>query len=232
MADTKGAVILGGKKATPAKTPAAAKTATAEGPKNAKGNFSTARATPYVKGEGFRNTTPVGAPARPVTAKLEGPKPVTAGTQVAGHFKGGVSFGAKAVKNSPAIPALLLGTFLIVALAKVRGGLDALDIPKALFGGFIVAFILTLLAQAAPQLALAFAALIFVGALLELGPKALGGLNLSGKTTLPTGSSNIFAAAGAPSDASTGTSMFPAGMKTGDTFTVPGDTTGTVYVMH
>ena len=142
-----------------------------------------------------RPGAPVGAPAspKPGTFNSKGqvgftgqPVPENASSKVAGHAVGATQFGFKAAKSSPAITYLMIGTFVIVALAKLRGGLDALDIPKALFGGFIVAFILTLLAQAAPSLALGFALLIFVGALLELGPKALG-FSLKGTTVLPKG---------------------------------------------
>lgn len=179
--DTKGAVTLGRK--APTKAAPKAKASARPDPKFVR--------DPNPGATSSLSRAPVATP-KPAAFNRKGqvgfdqPKPVNATSKVASHATGSVQFGFRAAKGSPAITYLMIGTFVIVALAKIRGGLDALDIPKALFGGFILAFILTLLAQAAPSIALGFAALVFVGALLELGPKALG-FSLTGKTTLPGG---------------------------------------------
>lgn len=98
-------------------------------------------------------------------------------------MKGGVKGGGKA------LPMLILGTFLIVFIAKLRGG-KAIDAAKALFGGLILWFMLTMLAQWNARLATLFAGLVFTGVMLELGPVALGGLFTGQTKNLPV--KNIF----------------------------------------
>lgn len=63
--------------------------------------------------------------------------------------------------------ALLALTFLVVAMAKYQGA--DIQISKALFGGFILAVVLSALSKVNNRLALMFALLVFIAAMLEYG---------------------------------------------------------------
>lgn len=134
----------------------------------------------------------VGAPPTPKPVGFNQPKPVTAASRVGGAvgstIKGGAGMVPKQAKSNMAIPVLVLLTFLLVALARIKAtkgsSLASLDIPKALFGGFILTLMLMLLNMWNAKLATAFASLVFVGALLEFGPSVLGTLIPKGKSAI------------------------------------------------
>ena len=108
-------------------------------------------------------------------------KPVVGGFNLAVSAVPGV--GRSAVNQTgKALPFLLAATFLIIALAKIRGGgKHTIDIPRAFFGGLILAFFLTMLSLWNAHLATLFAGLVFIGVTIEFAPTAFGGL-FTGKT--------------------------------------------------
>jgi len=88
----------------------------------------------------------------------------------------GVSHAGKgATTNSGGITAIVVATFAVVALAKIRGTAN-ISTSHALFGGFILLFLLTLMYKFAPGVAMGFAVLVLISALLEYGEAALGGM--------------------------------------------------------
>lgn len=83
--------------------------------------------------------------------------------------------------SGKAMPAMLLFSFALVLVAKLRGG-KVVDGTKALLGGVFLWFFLTMIALWSPAIATLFAALVAVGVTMEYGPAVFGGL-FSGKTT-------------------------------------------------
>jgi hypothetical protein len=100
--------------------------------------------------------------------------------------KGAANVGSDAVKNNGGITAIMAAVFGVVALAKIRGKAQ-INTAHALFGGFILLFILTALYRINRRLGLAFAALVLIQALLEYGPAALNGLSGSAPAPLVSG---------------------------------------------
>lgn len=89
--------------------------------------------------------------------------------------KGVAHAGKGAASNSGGITAIMAATFAIVAIAKFRGTAN-ISTSHALFGGFILLFLLTLLYKFAPGVAMGFAVLVLITALLDYGVDAFNGL--------------------------------------------------------
>ncbi len=131
----------------------------------------------------------VPVPERPKTATVgdtpgKGGVPRKGGPGPAASFAmrmgNGVAHAGKgATTNSGGLTAIMAAVFGIVALAKVRGQAN-ISTSHALFGGFILLFILTLLYKLNDRLATMFALLVLIAALLEYGEAAFGGLFTGG----------------------------------------------------
>lgn len=99
--------------------------------------------------------------------------------------------------------ALLALTFLVVGLAKYQGA--NIQLSKALFGGFVLAVVLSALSKVNNRLGLMFALLVFIAAMLEYGsniasifsntqtiPAPVPGYNQTGSaTTVPSAVSSL-----------------------------------------
>jgi hypothetical protein len=106
-------------------------------------------------------------------------------------FKGAKNIGGDVASNKGGVVAIMVAVFAIVALAKLRGTSDNaknISTPTALFGGFVLLFLLTGLEKINPRLGTLFALLVLVGALFEYGSDAFTGL-FSNTATLPATSS-------------------------------------------
>lgn len=89
--------------------------------------------------------------------------------------KGATHAGKGATTNAGGITAIMALTFGVVALAKIRGTAN-ISTSHALFGGFILLFLLTTMYKFAPGVAMAFAVLVLISALLEYGVAAFSGM--------------------------------------------------------
>jgi len=96
-----------------------------------------------------------------------------------------------------AVVPILAVSVGIVLLARARGA--TINVERTLVASFLVALVLTLVAQANPALATAFAALVLIQVVLEFGHTALGGIGSVGtsKAAIPQVASAGDLAAGA-----------------------------------
>jgi hypothetical protein len=106
-------------------------------------------------------------------------------------FKGAKNIGSDVASNKGGVVAIMVCVFAIVALAKLRGTSDNaknISTPAALFGGFILLFLLTGIQKINPRLGTVFSLLVLFGALFEYGSDAFTGL-FTNSVTLPATSS-------------------------------------------
>lgn len=137
--------------------------------------------------------------AAKLQAKAGGPTPATKQGKALGTLKGAGNLGAnigKGVSSGDGQTALILlaAAFVILTIARLRGQAD-IKWQNALFGGFLLAFMLLLLARWSSKMATAFAALVLFQVLVEYGPKALTGLSAGGTGTTYVTSANLASAA-------------------------------------
>lgn len=153
------------------------------GPRTSKGEFFTK--TPGSESKANLKSLSEGSarPAAPVPTP--GKSPARQATVKAGPGAG-AQFGARLIKgsghafdgatsNAGGLTAIMACVFGIVALAKFRGGAN-ISTSHALFGGFLLLFMLTVLYKINARLALAFAVLVLIQALIEYGPVAFNGI--------------------------------------------------------
>lgn len=143
--------------------------------------------------------SPDAAPAPKAGAKGSPGKagPGLAATTALRVGKGVTHAGQGAASNNGGITAMMAAVFGIVALAKVRGQ-ASISTSHALFGGFILMFLLTLMYKLNQKLATMFALLVLIAALMEYGEAAFSGLFGAGSGVPAATTPNIFANGGSP----------------------------------
>jgi hypothetical protein len=132
-----------------------------------------------------------------------GPEGAAAGAVVGGMSRlgrGVMHTGKAASGEAGAVLGIMTVTFAVVAVAKLRGDPD-INTTHALFGGFVVLFILSGLYKINQKFAIIFALLIMIEAFIEYGPTALSGIT-SGANSL-TGGTQVSTASQIPSPAGT-----------------------------
>lgn len=165
-----------------------------------KGTITTTTKT--IKPAGHRAGAPT--PKANVTTTTHQPIPLTRGEKVGNATKttaagiGSVGSGVAgaATKGDGQGVVIMIGVaFIILTVAKIQG-IATFDWKRALLGGFILTFMLMLLARWSSKVALGFAALVLIQVLVEYGVPVLA--NLQGKTVNATASGGTTIAATGP----------------------------------
>lgn len=124
--------------------------------------------------------TPDARPAKQPPVRPKGvPTPSGKVIKVGARFGNGLTNLGSSTMTSGPIIALLTLTFAVVAIAKMRGAAN-IDTTHAVFGGIVLALILSGIYAINAKLATMFAALVLVQALLEYGNAALTGIGNPG----------------------------------------------------